>query len=69
MALPKSHKEQNGGKWMRGVVKHPGALHRELRVPENKKISEKRLEKAAHSKSPLMRKRVALAETFKKAHH
>jgi len=42
-----------------------GALHKALGVKEGKKIPEKKLEKAEHSKSPLMRKRAALAETLK----
>jgi len=42
-----------------------GALHKELGVPEGKKISEKKLEKAEHSKNPTLRKRAVLAETLK----
>lgn len=42
-----------------------GALHKALGVPVGKKIPEKKLEKAEHSKSPLMRKRSHLAETLK----
>ena len=58
-----------GKKWIQGAIKHPGALHKELHVKEGKKIPEKKLEKAEHSKSPLLRKRAALAETLKKMHH
>ena len=43
-----------------------GALHKALHVPEGKKIPEKKLEKAEHSKNPTMRKRAVLAETLKK---
>ena len=54
-------------KWIKGAVsKHPGKLHRELGVPEGKKIPEKKLAKAAKSKSPTIRKEVALAKTLKK---
>jgi len=42
-----------------------GALHKELHVPEGKKIPEKKLEKATHSKNPTERKRAVLAETLK----
>ena len=43
-----------------------GKLHRELGVPEGKKIPEKKMAKAAKAKSPTIRKEVALAKTLKK---
>ena len=52
--------------WMAGAVKHPGALHKELGVPQGQKIPEKKLEKAENSSNPLERKRASLAETFAK---
>ena len=55
-------------KWIKGAIKHPGKLHRELGVPEGKKIPEKKLEKAEHSKNPTVRKRAHLAETLKHMH-
>jgi hypothetical protein len=55
-------------KWVQGAIKKPGALHRALGIPEGKKISAKKLAKAAKSGSPLMKKRVALAKTLKKMH-
>lgn len=51
--------------WIAGAIKKPGALHKMLGVPEGKKIPDKKLAVAAKSKSPLMRKRVALAKTLK----
>lgn len=57
-----------GDHWIQGAIKHKGALHKELGVPEGKAIPEKKLEKAAHSKSPLERRRAALAETLKGFH-
>ena len=51
--------------WIKGAIKHPGALHKELGVPEGKKIPEKKLAKAEHSKNPLLKKRAVLAETLK----
>lgn len=51
--------------WIAGAIKHPGALHKELKVPEGKKIPEAKIKKAEHSKSPLLRKRANLAETLK----
>jgi len=41
-------------------------LHKELNVPEGKKIPAKKLAKAAKSKNPKIRKQVALARTLKK---
>jgi len=53
-------------KWIqKAVSKNPGALHRELGVPEGKKIPEKLLKKAEHSKNPTEAKRARLAETLK----
>lgn len=52
--------------WIQGAIKKPGALHRELKVPEGKKIPEAKLKKAEHSKNPLEKKRANLAQTLKK---
>ena len=56
-------------KWIQGAIKHPGALHRELHVPEGNKIPAKKLEKAEHSKNPTLKKRANLAKTLGKMHH
>jgi hypothetical protein len=51
-------------KWIQGAIEHPGALHRELKVPEGKKIPAKKL--AAAAKKPGVEgKRARLAETLK----
>lgn len=42
-----------------------GALHEQLHVPEGKKIPEKKIKKAEHSKNKLLAKRAHLAETLK----
>jgi hypothetical protein len=55
-------------KWISGATKNKGALHRALGIPEGKKIPQKKMAKAAKSKSPLMKKRVALAKTLGKMH-
>jgi len=52
-------------KWIAGAIKHPGALHKELKVPDGKKIPESKLKAAEHSKNPIERKRANLAETLK----
>ena len=61
------HKEKHG-KWIQEAIKHPGALHKELHVPEGKKIPEKKLEKAEKSKNPKLAKQARLAETLKGLH-
>lgn len=53
-------------KWIQKATKNKGALHRELGVPEGKKIPDKKLKKAEKSKNPKTRKRAVLAETLKK---
>ncbi len=49
----------------KAVGKKPGALHKELGVAPGKKIPAAKMAKAAKSKSPVTRKRVALAKTLK----
>jgi len=57
-------------KWIQQAInpETKGALHKALGVAPDKKIPEKKLEKAAHSKNPLTRKRADLAETLRKFH-
>lgn len=52
--------------WIAGAVKNKGALHKALKVPMGEKIPAAKMEKASKSKSPLMKKRVALAKTLAK---
>jgi hypothetical protein len=54
-------------KWIQEAIKHKGALHKELHVQEDKKISEKKL-KAAEKKGGKIGKRARLAETLKSFH-
>lgn len=53
------------GHWMQGAIKHPGALRETLGIKKGHDIPEKKLEKAAHSKNPLTKKRAIFAETLK----
>lgn len=53
-------------KWVKGAIKHPGKLHRELGVPEGKKIPAKKMAKAEHSKNPTIRREASLAKTLSK---
>lgn len=46
------------------AIKHPGALHKELHVPEGKKIPAKKMQKALHSENPTLKKRAVLARTL-----
>ena len=62
------HGGEAGSKWIAGAIKHPGALHKALRVPEGEKIPQKKLAKAEHSKNPTMAKRARLAETLEGMH-
>ena len=53
--------------WIQGAIKHKGALHKELGVPEDKKIPEGKLEKAAKAKGKEGR-RARLAMLLEKMH-
>ena len=57
-----------GGNWIAGAIKHKGALHRALGVPEGKKIPASKIEKATHSSNPKLAKRARLAQTLKSFH-
>jgi hypothetical protein len=50
-------------KWIQGAIKKPGALHKELGVPEGKKIPAKKLASAA-KKPGKEGQRARLAETL-----
>ena len=52
-------------KWIKSAIKSPGALHRQLDVPQGKKIPAKKLEAAA-SKGGKLGQRARLAKTLKK---
>jgi len=55
----------DGKNWIKGAIKHPGALHRTLGVPEGQKIPAGKLEAASHSENPTTRRRANLAKTLK----
>lgn len=56
-----------GYKWISGAIKHPGALHRELHVPQGEKIPAKKLAAAA-KKGGKVGKRARFAEELKGFH-
>jgi hypothetical protein len=51
--------------WIKGAIKKPGALHKELGVPKGQKIPAKKLDKAA-AKGGKEGQRARLAKTLKK---
>jgi hypothetical protein len=52
--------------WIGGAIKHPGALHAQLGIPQGKKIPAGKIAAAANSSDPLLAKRARLAQTLKK---
>ena len=54
-------------KWIQGAIKHPGALHRQLGVPQGKKIPASKLEEAA-KKGGKLGARARLAMKLKSFH-
>jgi hypothetical protein len=62
---------ESGKNWIKKAInpENKGALHRSLGVPEGKKIPERKLEKARHSKDSTLRKEAVLAETLKNFKH
>jgi len=64
MAKKKGKKKRN---WIKGAIKNPGALHRQLGGPQGKKIPQGMLLRAAKAGGKLGR-RARLAITLKKMH-
>ena len=62
------NREESDGNWIKGAIKRPGALHRKLGVPTGESIPERKLLKATHSKSPILRKEANLAKTLRSFH-
>ncbi len=55
-------------KFIQKAVKKPGALHKDLHVPEGEKIPKAKLEAAAKKGNTKTAKRARLALTLKKLH-
>jgi len=51
-------------KWIQSAIKHPGALHKSLGVPQGEKIPAKKLDAAA-KKGGKLGQRARLAKTLK----
>ena len=58
----------SGKNWIKGAIKHPGALHEQLGVPKGEKIPESKLN-AASKKGGLLGRRAILAKTLSGFHH
>jgi hypothetical protein len=54
-------------KWIQGAIKKPGALHKQMGVPQGQKIPAAKLAKAAKGGGKLGQ-RARLAQTLKKMH-
>lgn len=52
-------------KWIKDATDNKGALHKALGVLESKKIPEKKLDKALHSKNMKIRKEAILDKTLR----
>ncbi len=50
--------------WIKGAIKHPGALHKQLHVPQGEPIPQSKLRRAAQSDGKLGQ-RARLAMTLK----
>ena len=57
-------KKKKDKKWIQSAIKHPGALHKQMGVPEGKKIPAGALERAAKAGGKLG-KRARLAQTLR----
>lgn len=57
--------EKKPKKWIQAMHMKKGALHKEMGIPEGKKIPEKKLDKAAKSDNPKLAKRARLAKTLR----
>ena len=55
-------------KWIQKAIKHPGALHKQLKVPAGQKIPAKKLASAAKQPGKLGQ-RARLAQTLGKMGH
>ena len=57
-------------KWISKAIppSHKGLLHKSLNVPAGQKIPAAKIEKAAHSSNPTLRRRAIWAQTLKSMH-
>lgn len=60
--------EKKPKKFIQAMNMKKGALHKQLGIPEGKKIPAKKISKALKSDNPLLAKRARLAKTLKSFH-
>jgi len=60
--------KEKKGNWIKDAIKNPGALHKEMGIPEGRKIPADKLKKASKKKG-LEGARARLAETLKGFHN
>lgn len=61
--------QDSGKKWIDSAIKKPGALHKTLGVPMDKKIPAGKLKSALHSRNPLTKERANLAKNLRSFSH
>lgn len=61
---PQGYSSGGSAKFIKKAIRHPGALHRALQVPEGEKIPAKKIEKATHSANPTLARRARFAQTL-----
>lgn len=59
----------NDPHWIEHAIKHRGALHQALGIPQGQTIPAKKVESAEQSSNPTLSHEAHLAETLKKLHH
>lgn len=64
--LDRQGRKSGDGNFIAGAIKHPGALHRDLGVPQGEKIPAAKLDAATHSSDPKVARRANFAKTMKK---
>jgi len=64
--MSRTTKDNSDSRWIQRAIKRKGSLHEALHVPMSKKIPDALLQKASHSRSPLMRERANLAKNLKR---
>lgn len=66
--MSRDYGDKSSDHWIKGAIKHPGALHDDLGVPQGQTIPPAKLEAATHSSNPTVRRRATLAKTLKRMH-
>lgn len=65
----RAKREARGGKFIQGMHLKKGALHRQLGIPQGKKIPMSTIHRAEHSDNKLLSKRAHTADMLKHLNH